>query len=87
MKLFKDVVMEDLKMTTPEVRVQMKLLDKLKVGGTVVGGLAAPILKLFTAVILSPVLVLVVMGGCIGALFKGVFSFLTSKTTRGHTRF
>jgi hypothetical protein len=80
MKLFKDVVLEDLKMTTPEVRVQMKLLDKLKVGGTVAGGLTAPILKLFTAAIISPVLVLVILAGFIAALFKGVFSFLTSKT-------
>lgn len=79
-KLFKDIVLEDLKMTSPEVRVQMKLLDKIKVGGTVAGGLAAPIVKLLTAAIISPVLLLAVVGGCTVAFFKGLFSFLTSKT-------
>lgn len=80
MKLFKDIVLEDLKMTSPEVRIQMKLLDKLKVGGTVVGGLATPIVKLLTAAIISPVVLLLVAVGFVGAFFKGVFSFLTSKT-------
>ena len=80
MKLFKDIVLEDLKMTSPEVRVQMKLFDKLKVGGTVAGGLAHPIIKLFTAAIISPVVVFLIVAGFVGAFFKGVFSFLTSKT-------
>lgn len=80
MKLFKDIVLEDLKMTSPEVRVQMKLFDKIKVGGTVVGGLAAPIMKLLTAAIISPVVLVIVVAGFVGAFFKGVFSFLTSKT-------
>ncbi len=80
MKLFKDIVLEDLKMTSPEVRLQMKLFDKLKVGGTVAGGLAAPTMKLFTAAIISPVVLLVIVAGFAGAFFKGVFSFLTSKT-------
>ncbi len=80
MKLFKDIVLEDLKMTSPEVRVQMKLFDKLKVGGTVAGGLATPIIKLFTAAIISPIVLFLVAVGFVGAFFKGVFSFLTSKT-------
>jgi hypothetical protein len=79
-KLFKDIILEDLKMTSPEVRVQMKLFDKIKVGGTVAGGLATPVMKLFSAAIISPVLLLVVVGGCVAALFKGVVTFLTSKT-------
>lgn len=79
-KLFKDIILEDLKMTSPEVQVRMKLLDKVKVGGTVAGGLATPIMKLFTAAIISPVLLLIVVGGCVAALFKGIFTFLTSKT-------
>lgn len=80
MKLFKDIVLEDLEMTSPEIRVQMKLFDKLKVGGTVAGGLATPIIKLFTAAIVSPVVLVIVGVGFLGAFFKGVFSFLTSKT-------
>lgn len=80
MKLFKDIVLEDLKMTSPEVRVQMKLFDKVKVGGTVVGGLVTPILKLLTAAITSWIAFVVILIGFVAAFFKGVFSFLTSKT-------
>jgi uncharacterized protein DUF3754 len=79
-KLFKDIVLEDLEMTSPEVRVQMKLFDKIKVGSTVAGGLATPIIKLFTAAIISPVVLIIVAVGFVGAFFKGIFSFLTSKT-------
>ncbi len=80
MRLFKDIVLEDLEMTSPEVRVQMKLFDKLKVGGTVVGGLATPLIKLLTAAITSWIAFAFILVGFIAAFFKGVFSFLTSKT-------
>ena len=80
MKLFKDIVLEDLEMTSPEIRVQMKLFDKIKVGSTIAGGLATPIIKLFTAAIISPIVLIIVGVGFVGAFFKGVFSFLTSKT-------
>ncbi len=79
-KLFKDVVVDDLKMVAPEVRVRMRLLDKLKVGSTVAGGMTPPVLKLVAAVAISPALLIALVGGCIGACFKGVFSFLSSKT-------
>ncbi|MHC4400082.1 MAG: DUF3754 domain-containing protein [Planctomycetota bacterium] len=79
-KLFKDVVLEDLKMITPRLRIQMRLFDKLKVGSTVVGGLFAPVLKIVMAAAFSPILLLIVVGGCLGAFVKGIFSFLTCKT-------
>ena len=79
MKLFKDIVLEDLKMTSPEVRIQMKLFDKLKVGGSVVGGLATPIIKILTAA-LNVTALIIIVAGFVGALLKGVFSFFTSKT-------
>ncbi len=79
LKLFKDVVVEDLEMTSPDVRIRMRLLDRLTIGSTVAGGLFAPILKLLTAVF-TPVLFLIVLGGLIAAFVKGVFSFLRCKT-------
>jgi hypothetical protein len=80
LKLFKDVVVEDLEMMSPEVRIGMRPFDRLKIGSTVAGGLFAPILKLVMAAAISPMLLLMVVGGCVAAFFKGVFSFLTCKT-------
>ncbi|HUT91456.1 MAG TPA: DUF3754 domain-containing protein [Thermoguttaceae bacterium] len=80
LKLFKDVVLEDVKMITPHVRVQMRVFDKLKIGSTVVGSLFAPIFKLMMAAAFSTFLFVIVLAGCIGAFIKGVFSFLSSKT-------
>jgi hypothetical protein len=80
LKLFKNVVLEDVKMIAPRVRIRMQVFDKLKVGSTVVGGLAAPLLKLVMAAAFNTMLFIVVLGGCIGAFMKGVFGFLTSKT-------
>jgi len=80
LKLFKDVVLDDLKMITPHVRVQMRVFDKLKIGSTVVGSLVAPLFKLVMAAAFSTFLFVIVLAGCIGAFMKGVFSFLSSKT-------
>jgi len=80
LKLFKDVVLEDLKMTTPRVRIQMPVFAKLKIGCTVGGSLFAPLLKLAMAAAFNTLLFVVVLGGCVVAFVKGVFSFLSSKT-------
>ena len=80
LKLFKNVVFEDVKMLAPRLRVQMKMFDKLKVGSTVVGGLATPVFKLVMAAAFSTMLFVVVLAGCIGAFMKGVFGFMRSKT-------
>jgi len=80
MKLFKDVVLEDLKMLTPRVQIQMPVFAKLKIGSTVAGSLFAPALKLVMAAAFSTLLFAIVLAGCIGAFVKGVFSFLSSKT-------
>lgn len=80
MKLFKGVVLEDLKMLTPQVQIQMPVFAKFKIGSTVAGSLFAPALKLVMAAAFSTLLFVIVLAGCIGALVKGVFSFLSSKT-------
>ncbi len=80
LKLFKDVVVEDLQMTSPHVQLRMCLFDRLKLGSTVAGGLFAPILKVVMAAAISPMLLLIVVGGFVGALLKGVFGFLRCKT-------
>ena len=60
LKLFKDVVAEDLEMLLPYVRIRMKMLDRLKIGTSVVGSLATASWKAWTATMLSPWLLAVV---------------------------
>jgi hypothetical protein len=79
-KLFKNVVAEDLEMLLPYVRIRMRLFDHLKIGSSVAGGVATACWKIFTATILSPWLVLLAVSGFIGAAVRGVVSFLSSKT-------
>lgn len=80
LKLFKDVVAEDLEMLLPLVRVRMCWLDRLKIGSSMAGSLGTAAWKAFTAAILSPWVFLVVMTGFTVGLVKGILNFLGSKT-------
>ena len=80
LKLFKNVMVEDLETVAPDVRLRMPLLDRLKMGGTLVGGMAMPVVKLLTALAISPWLILTVAVGFLGACVKTFFSFLGMRT-------
>ena len=80
LKLFKNVVAEDLEMLLPYVRIRMKLFDRLKIGTSVVGGLATASWKFWTAAVLSPWVLLAVGCGFAGACVNGVTNFVASKT-------
>ena len=80
LKLFKNVVAEDLEMLLPYVRIRMKLFDQLKIGTSVVGGVATASWKFWTAAVLSPWVLLVVGCGFAGACVNGVTNFVASKT-------
>ena len=80
LKLFKNVIAEDLEMLLPYVRIRMKLFDQLKIGTSVAGGLATATLKFWTAAILSPWVLLAVGAGFAGACVNGVTNFVASKT-------
>jgi hypothetical protein len=80
LKLFKNVVAEDLEMLLPYVRIRMKLFDRLKIGTSVVGGLATASWKAWTAAVLSPWVMLAVGAGFAGACVNGVTNFVASKT-------
>lgn len=79
LKLFKNVVAEDLEMLLPYVRIRMKLLDRLKIGTSVAGGLATASLKAWTAAVLSPWVLLAVGAGFAGACVNGMTNFVASK--------
>ncbi|MFZ5832216.1 MAG: DUF3754 domain-containing protein [Planctomycetota bacterium] len=84
LKLFKNVIAEDLEMLLPHVRIRMRLLDHLKIGSSLAGGMATATWKLVTAAILSPWLFGLIMFGFTGALVRAVFSFSSSKTAYLH---
>ena len=80
LKLFKNVVAEDLEMLLPYVRIQMRWLDHVKIGSSVVGGIATAVLKLFTAAILSPWVLLLILLGFFWSAIRSIYSFFSSKT-------
>lgn len=83
-KMFKDVAVENLKIIAPKVKLGMPFFDRIKIGGTVLGSLATTIYKLVVAVTLSPILFAIVLGGLLLAAFKGIMSFLNSRTKYLH---
>ncbi len=83
-KMFKDVSVENLKIIVPKVRLGMPVFDRLKIGGTFFGSLATTIYKLVVAVTLSWWLFALVLSGLMIATFKGIMSFLSSKTKYLH---
>ena len=80
LKVFKNVVAEDLEMILPYVRVCMRWLDMLKIGSSAAGSVATASWKLFTAAILSPLLFGLVLAGFVTATVKASLSFFASKT-------
>jgi len=79
-KVFKNVVAEDLEMILPQVRICMRWLDMLKIGSSAAGSVATASWKLFTAAFLSPVLFGFVLSGFVAATVKASLSFFASKT-------
>ncbi|MBR5627051.1 MAG: DUF3754 domain-containing protein [Thermoguttaceae bacterium] len=79
-KLFKDVPVENIKIIAPKVHLGLPVFDRVKIGGTVFGGLITSAYKLFVAAALSWVLFIMVLAGFLLALLKGVFGFMNSRT-------
>lgn len=84
LKLFKDVSVENLKIIAPKVTLGMPILDRLKIGGTVLGSILTSLYKLFVAVVLSPYLFAIVLAGFLLAMFKGITGFINAKTKYLH---
>ena len=79
-KQFRDVPIEHLKIVAPEVKLNLPLFDKFKVGGTFFAGFGTAILKLIYAAAFSLVVFVVLLVGIIVAFLKGIFGFLNSRT-------
>ena len=83
-KMFKDVAVENIKIIAPKVKLGMPIFDRLKIGGTVLGSLVTPISKLIFAFALSWIYFLLILAGLLFAAFKGIMSFMNSKTKYLH---
>lgn len=80
LKMFKNVVPEDLELILPHVKICMRWLDMLKIGSSAAGSVITAAWKLFTAAILSPLLFGLVLAGFLTATVKASMSFFASKT-------
>ncbi len=80
-KVFKDIPRYDVEMLFPNIRVKMKFLDKLRLGGSAVAGLLTWAIgtasKLLVAVALSPIMLagalLTGVGGVMYAQIRNIF--------------
>ena len=79
-KMFKDVPVENLKIIAPKVKLGMPIFARIKIGGSVIGSLVPPVSKLIFAFAMSWVYFFVILGGFLIAAFKGLMSFMNSRT-------
>ncbi|MGA2033601.1 MAG: DUF3754 domain-containing protein [Thermoguttaceae bacterium] len=79
LKLFKNIVAEDLEMILPRVRVRMRWVERLKISSGVLGSLATAAWKAFTAILLEPVLFAIMLGTFLTAVVRALVNYTTSK--------
>ncbi len=78
-KLFKDVRLEELKMTSPHIRVRIRFWDKMQIAISVVATLVTSVVRLVLAAAVNPVLFFSVLSGCAVAAAKAVQNFITCR--------
>jgi len=79
LKLFKEIVIDDLKMTWPNLRILMRPLDRAMLAASALGGIFTPLWKLLVAVTLSPYVVATVVFGCLSAMVRAIWGFYSCK--------
>jgi hypothetical protein len=72
-------------MLLPFVKIRMHLLDQIKIGWSVAGGVGTTAWKAFTMAMISPWAMAGIFGGFAGAFAHGVSSFFSSKARYIHT--
>ena len=80
LKLFKDIVAEDLEMILPRVRVRMRWVDGLKIASSVAGSLATAAWKALTEALFNPVLFLLMLATFLAAMIRALFAYTTSRS-------
>lgn len=79
LKLFKDVYLEELKMTSPEIRVRIRLWDKFQIIASMVTTVITSFMRLVMAAAINPVLFFTVLTGCATAAIAAVRNFITCR--------
>jgi hypothetical protein len=78
-KLFKDVRLEELKMTSPHIRIRIRFWDKVQIAVSVVATLVTSVVRLVLAAAVNPVLFFSVLSGCAIAAAKAIQNFITCR--------
>lgn len=79
-KLFKDIPIENIKIIAPKVEICMPFFERIKVGGSFLGGLAATGLKVMKIAVFTGQFFLLLAASLIIVIVKGVLSFFNSRT-------
>lgn len=83
-KLFRDIPHTNLEMLFPNTRVQFSRADKIRLGGSAIGGLGIGIFgaawNLVTAAVLSPYLLGVALFGLAGIIVRQVLGYFNQRT-------
>ncbi len=81
LKIFKDIPQDDLEMLFPNIRVKIKLFDKIKLtimgGGGTAGGIMATVSKFSAA--MDPLSAVIAIGGLIGVLWRQVSKIFSQR--------
>jgi len=83
-KLFRDIPHTNLEMLFPNTRVQFSRIDKIRLGGSAIGGLGIGIFgaasSIITAAVLSPYLLGAALFGLVGIIVRQVMGFFNQRT-------
>ncbi len=80
-KQFRDVLVENLKIVAPEVKLLLPLFDRFKIGGTVIGSIVCSLVKIIKTLALGLVYSFFVISAFLLLwAFKGIFGFFNSRT-------
>ncbi|MDD3587948.1 MAG: DUF3754 domain-containing protein [Thermoguttaceae bacterium] len=79
-KLFKDVPVENIKIIAPKVIFNMPFFERLKVGGSFLGGLGVTFVKVMKIAMFTGQILLFLAASLIIVIVKGIMSFFNSRT-------
>ncbi len=84
LKIFRRIARSELQILFPNARIRFTLFDRLWLwvgsGGSTVVAIVMAALKAFALVVISPLVILITVGGAVGAIFRTVTSFFNTRT-------
>ncbi|MFY9639649.1 MAG: TMEM143 family protein [Rhodomicrobium sp.] len=84
LKIFRRIARSELQILFPNARIRFTLFDRLWLwigsGGSTVVAIVMAALKFVALVVISPLVILITVGGAVGAIFRTVTSFFNTRT-------